>query len=67
MFSHSKDCANHVESGSRLCNETLKSVAEYFENIYKLQVADGSLAKKCEHQIKYPAKCKLRHMLEKQY
>jgi hypothetical protein len=55
MSFHSEDCAKYVESRQRLCNKTLESVAEYFENIYNSQVANGSLAKKSEHQVEYCA------------
>jgi hypothetical protein len=49
---HKEDRAKYVKSGRHLSNEMLESVAEYFENIFNLQVADGSLAKKCEHHIR---------------
>ncbi len=52
MSFHKEDRAKYVKSGQRLSNEMLKSVAEYFENIFNSQVADGSLAKKRERQIK---------------
>ncbi len=48
---HKEDRAKYVESGWRLSNKMLESAAEYFENIFNSQVADGSLEKKCEHQI----------------
>jgi hypothetical protein len=64
---HYEDCAKYVESGQHLSDKTLDSVAEYFENIFNLQVADGSLAKKCEHQIEHRVRCKMRHSLRKQY
>ncbi len=67
MSFHSKDCAKYVESGQSLCDKMLESVAEYFKNIFNLQVANGSLAEKCKCQIEYCAKRKLRCMLEKRY
>ncbi len=45
----------------------LESVAEYFENIFNSQVADGSLAKKREHQIEQRARRKMYHKLLKRY
>ncbi len=48
---HSEDRGKYVKRGQHLSNKTLESVAEYFENIFNLQVAAGSLAKKREHQI----------------
>jgi hypothetical protein len=35
MSFHSVDCAKYVESGQRLCDKMLESIAEYFENIFK--------------------------------
>jgi hypothetical protein len=52
MSFYKEDRAKYIKSGQRLSNKMLKSVAEYFKNIFNLQVADGSLGKKCEHQIK---------------
>jgi hypothetical protein len=37
-----EDRAKYVESSCPLSNETLESVAKYFENIFNLHVADGS-------------------------
>jgi hypothetical protein len=51
MSFHKEDRAKYLESGRHLSNKTLESVAEYFENIFNLQVADDSLAKKLERQI----------------
>jgi hypothetical protein len=65
MSFHKEDRAKYVESGQRLSNKTLKSVTEYFENIFNLQVADGSLAKKHEHQIKQCVRHEMHHKLRK--
>ncbi len=67
MSFHKEDRAKYTESGQRLSNETLKSVAEYFKNIFNLQVADGSLAKKCKRQIEQCVRCKMKHELRKRY
>jgi hypothetical protein len=67
MSFHSEDRAKYVESGQRLSNETLESVTEYSENIFNSQVADGSLAKKCECQIEHCVRCEMHHKLCKQY
>ncbi len=67
MSFHKEDRAKYVESGRCLSDEILESVAEYFENIFNLQVADGSLAKKCECQIEQHMRCKMRHELRKRY
>jgi hypothetical protein len=44
MSFQKEDRAKYVESGRHLFEETLKSLAEYFKNIFNTQVADGSLA-----------------------
>jgi hypothetical protein len=67
MSFHKEDWAKYVKSGRRLSNEMLKSVAEYFENIFNSQVADGSMAKKRERQIKQHVRCKMHHKLRKRY
>jgi hypothetical protein len=42
-------------------DEKLESAAKYFKHILNLQVAEGSLTKKHEHQIEYHAKHEPRH------
>jgi hypothetical protein len=67
MSFHKEDRAKYVESGQCLADEILESLAEYFDNIFNSQVADGSLAKKRERQIKQCVRCKMRHELCKRY
>ena len=67
MSFHKEDRAKYVESGRRLIEEMLKSLAEYYENIYNSQVADGSLAKKRKCQIEQCVRCDMRHELCKRY
>jgi hypothetical protein len=45
----------------------LESVAEYFENIFYSQVADGSMAKKRERQIEQRMRREMCHELCKGY
>jgi hypothetical protein len=45
----------------------LESLAEYFDNIFNSQVADGSLAKKRKCQIKQRVRREMRHELCKRY
>jgi hypothetical protein len=47
--------------------QDLESVAEYFENIFNLQVADGSLAKKRKCQIKQCMRHKVSHKLRQRF
>ncbi len=67
MSFHKEDRAKYVKSGRRLSDEMLKSVAEYFENIFNSQIADGSLVKKHERQIEQRVRCKMCHELGKRY
>jgi hypothetical protein len=67
MSFHQEDRAKYVESGWRLIEETLESLAEYFKNIYKSQVADGSLHKKHEHQIEQRVRRDMHHELCKRF
>jgi hypothetical protein len=67
MSIHKEDRAKYIKSGQHLSNEMLKSVAEYFETIFYLQVADGSLAKKRKRQIKQRMRCEMCHKLCKRY
>ncbi len=67
MSFHQEDRNWYLESGRRLCDETLATVSEYFDNIYNSQMADGSLTKKREKQIEFRAKHELRHEMAKRY
>jgi hypothetical protein len=67
MSFHQEDRAKYMESGRRLIEETLESLAEYFKNIYNSQVADGSLHKKCKRQIKQRVRRDMRHELHKRF
>jgi hypothetical protein len=48
MSFHKEDRAKYIESSQHLVEETPESLAEYSDNIFNSQVADGSLAKKCK-------------------
>ncbi len=67
MSFHKEDRVKYVKSSRRLSNEMLESVAEYFENIFNSQVANGSLAKKRKRQIKQHVRCKMRCELHKRF
>ncbi len=67
MSFHKEDRAKYLESGQRLFEEMLESLAEYFENIFNTKVAVGSLAKKRRCQIKQRIRRKMRHELCKRY
>jgi hypothetical protein len=67
MSFHQEDRNPYLESGQRLWDETLATVAEYFNNIFNSQMADGSLTKKREKQIEFRAKRELHHKMVKCY
>jgi hypothetical protein len=67
MSFHKEDRAKYVESGRHLIEEMLESLAEYYENIFNSQVADGSLAKKRKRQIKQRVRRNMHHELCKRY
>ena len=63
MSFRQEDRTRYLESGRRLCNKTLATVTEYFDNIFNLQMADGSLTKKGENQSEFRAKSELRRLV----
>ena len=56
MSFHKCDRASFVCSGNKLSEETLQSIAEYFQSIHDVQVSDGSLQKKRDDQIHQPTR-----------
>jgi hypothetical protein len=67
MSFHKEDRVKYMESSQHLADETLKSLAKYFDNIFNSQVADGSLAKKRKCQIEQGVRREMRHELRKRY
>jgi hypothetical protein len=67
MSFYQEDRTRYLKSGRRLYDETLATVVKYFDNIFNLQMADGSLTKKRKKQIEFCAKRKLRHKMSKRY
>jgi hypothetical protein len=51
MSFHCSDRSEYVRSGRKLVDETLNSLAEYFEAIFNARLSDGSLQLKREEQI----------------
>ena len=56
MSFHKNDRAEYIRSGKKLNDESLQSLAEYFESIHAVRVSDGSLMKKREEQIRQSAR-----------
>ena len=67
MSFHQENRTRYLESGQRLCNETLKTIAQYFDNIFNSHVVDCLLTKKSEKQIEFCAKRELRQKMVKRY
>ena len=67
MTFHKSDRSEYVRSGRLLEEETIVSLAEYFERLYNAHLLDGSLQKKRDEQIRRTAKSELRHDLEERY
>jgi hypothetical protein len=67
MSFHKSDRSEYVRSGRRLCNETLTTLAQYFESIHNARVGDGSLQRKREDQICQAARREYCHELQLRY
>jgi hypothetical protein len=67
MTFHRSDCAEYLRSGRKLCNETLASLAAYFETGFDPRVADGSLRKLRDEQVRVKARNEYRHELQARY
>ncbi len=61
------DCAEYVCSGSKLSNETLQTLAKYFESIFLARISNGSIQRKYDKQLCLAAKRELCHELEESY
>jgi hypothetical protein len=69
-FYMSFHCSNHVEyirSGRKLSNETIQTLAKYFESIFLGRLSNGSIQRKHDEQLCAAAKRELRHELEERY
>jgi hypothetical protein len=56
-----------IRSGRKLCKETLKSLAEYFESIYDSHLSKGLVPRRQLEKIRADAKRELRHELRERY
>jgi hypothetical protein len=55
MTFHHSDRAEYLRSGRKLCDETLASLAAYFERGFDARVADGSPRKLRDKQVRVKA------------
>jgi len=67
MTFHHSDRAEYLRSGCKLCDEMLTSLAEYFESGFDARVADGSLRKLRDEQVRVQARNEYRHELQARY
>jgi hypothetical protein len=67
MTFHRSDRAEYLRSGRKLCDETLASLAAYFESGFDARVADGLLRKLRDEQVRVQAQNKYRHELQTRY
>ena len=51
MSFHCSDCSEYVQSGQKLIDEMLDSLAKYFEAIFNTKLGNGSLQLKHEEEI----------------
>jgi hypothetical protein len=66
MTFHKSDRAEYVRSRCKLDNETLQTIAEYFQSIHETHENNGNLTHHQVEKIWAEAKCKLRCKLEEQ-
>ena len=67
MSFYCSDCAESLRSGHKLCNQTLLTLAEYFESFFDAQVSNGLLRKIREKQVRAKALNKYYHKLQACY
>ncbi len=67
MTFHRSDCAEYLRSRCKLCNETLASLAAYFKSGFDARVADGTLRKLRNEQVRVKARNEYRHKLQARY
>ena len=67
MSFHRTDCAEYLRSGRKHCNETLATLADYFESVFNAQVANGMLRKLRDKQVVVKARNEYHHKLQACY
>jgi hypothetical protein len=67
MSFHCSDHAEYVRSWRKLSDETLHTLAEYFESIFLAQLSDGLIQRKHDEQLCAAAKHELCHELGECY
>ncbi len=67
MTFHRSDRAEYLRSGRKLCNEMLATLVEYFESGFEARVADSTLRKLRDEQVRVKARNEYRHELHARY
>ncbi len=67
MTFHKSDCTEYLQSGRKLRNKMLQSLAEYIQVIHKTRENDGSLQRHQLKKVQAEARCKMRQELEERY
>ncbi len=67
MIFHRSNHTEYLRSGRKLCDETLASLAAYFESGFDARVADGTLRKLRDKQVRVKARNEYRHELQTRY
>jgi hypothetical protein len=67
MTFHPSDRAEYLRSGRKLCDEMLVSLAAYFKSGFDARVADGTLRKLCNEQVRVKARNEYLHELQACY
>jgi hypothetical protein len=67
MTFHRSNRLEYLRSGRKLCDETLASLATYFESGFDARVADGTLRKLRNEQVCVKARNEYRHELQARY
>jgi hypothetical protein len=67
MTFHRSDQAEYVRSGLKLCEESLKSLAEYIKTIYDSCLSEGLVPRHQLDKIQAHAKREMRHELRERY
>jgi hypothetical protein len=67
MSFYRSDRAEYLHSRCKLCDETLATLAEYFESGFDVRVADSMLRKLRDEQVRVKARNEYRHKLQARY
>ncbi len=67
MTFQKSDRVEYVQSGCKLSNKMLQTIAEYFQSIHKTRENNGNLMRHQIKKIRAKVKCELRRKVEERY